>query len=194
MRIKASLAWALAGALALSAHAGIVFSSVSITGDLSSGASFTTTDTEIDFFFPEATVGDPVDPIRSGGILITYEATSQDVMVADKMVMSVLGAIAGSGQVFVNETIEDLVDPGVIATFAAVVDASSLPPLVADIPFARGSTHIKVKKEFSLLAPETAALDVANLGLVEQNLQLVPEPATLLLLAGGLLTVCRRRR
>ncbi len=193
MRIKAILAWALAGALATFVQAGIVFSSVSITGDLSTGATFTTTDTEIDFFFPEATVGDPVDPIRSGGILITYEATSEDVMVADQMVMSVLGAISGSGQVFVNETIEDLVNPGVIATFAAVIDASSVPPLVADIPFDRGSTHIKVKKEFSLIAPDTGALDVANLGVVEQNLRLVPEPASLALLAGGLLALCRRR-
>lgn len=193
MRLKPILAIAAAGIFAATAQASIVFSNINITGSLGGGATFNTSPTEIDFYLPEAFVGDPTDPVRNGTLTLEYEASSTDAMVADLMVLSVLGAIAGSGQVFVNEVVDDLVNPGVIANFAALIDVNSPPPLTADIAFSRGSTHIKVKKDFTLVAADTPEFDLANVGIVEQNLELVPEPASIGLLVLGTLALLRRR-
>lgn len=175
------------------ANAGIVFSNVNITGSLATGSSFTSVSPSIDFFFPDAIVGDPVDPRRSGNIEVTYEATADDAIVQDKLVLSVLGALAGSGNIFVNEVVEDLVTPGVIATHNAVLNSNSQLPHVAVLTFDRPSLHVKIKKTFFLNAiPDTDGFDVAAIGVVEQTLTQVPEPVSIVLFS--LLGLARLRR
>lgn len=176
------------------AQAGVTFSNVNISGSLSTGATFGSGSNSIDFYFPNALVGDPVDPLRTGNINITYEATSDAPLVQDKMVLSILGALAGSGTIFVNEVIEDLNNGGaVLVAYNALLDDNSQLPHVALLDFDGTSSHIKVKKTFFLNAiPNTDAFDIAGLGVVEQTLREVPEPATLGLLA--ILGLARIRR
>lgn len=175
------------------ASAGVVYSNVTINGSLAGGASFVTGPNDIDFSFPNASVGDG-QPSRSGNLIITYIAQSDDRTTFDRMILSTLGALLGSGTVIVNEVIEDLVNPAVIATFGRTYRAeqgNNLPQTHV-IPFTRETTAIKVKKTYVLVAPETQALDLANVSLVEQRL--VPAPGALMLAgAGGVLALRRRR-
>lgn len=176
-------------------HAGVTFSNVTINGSLVTGATFASGSNAIDFFFPDASVGDPNDPRRSGNILLTFEATSdnQQQMDQDRLSLFILGALAGSGKIFVNEVVEDLTNPGILATHNAVLDSNSQLPYVAVLNFDHPSSHIKVKKTFFLSALDTRDFDQAAIGIIEQTIR-VPEPATLTLLALGGLAAVRRRR
>lgn len=171
----------------------LVFSNVTIGGSLSSGASYFTGTNDIDFLFPNAIVGDPVDPIRQGNIIITYEAQADmNLDFVDINIVSLLGALDGSGRIYFNEVVEDMVNPGVIASYDALILPGDL-PFFDTIYFDRPSSHIKVKKTFSLFAiDDTDDFDVAQISLVEQNF--VPEPATLLAIGAGLAALAARRR
>lgn len=190
------LAAGMLTALASAAQAAVTFSNVTINGTLVTGATFADANNSIDFFFPDASVGDPNDPRRSGNILITFEATTtgNEQMFQDRLTLFVLGALSGSGKIFVNEVVEDLENPGILATHNAIVDNNSQLPYVALLDFSRPSQHIKVKKTFFLSALDTRDFDLAAIGIIEQTIR-VPEPASLTLVAlGGLLAVRRLRR
>lgn len=186
-------------AAADTARADVTFSNVVISGSLAGGATYNTGATDIDFLFPNATVGDPVDPLRFGNIIITYIAESSAGMVQDSMTLSLLGALSGSGMIIFNEVIEDLIGspvplPVTLATYGTTLNASSVMPHVAVLNFSRPSSRIKVKKTLVFTAVNTPAFDFANISLIEQNLRQVPEPATLGLLALGAPALLRRRR
>jgi len=189
-RIRGLLLSLVCGLAGASAHADLIFSNVNVTGSLSGGASFVASNFDIDFTFPDAVVGDPNDVPRFGNIVITFEVTG-DMMTADQLLLSVGGALSGSGLVFFNEVVEDLVNPGVIATYNALLDENSDLPHVALLPFSRASAHIKVKKTLFLSAEDTQAFDLANVSLVQQNF--IPEPASVTLLLSAALLAVRRR-
>lgn len=186
-----------AGVIAPSSQAAIVFSNISVTGSLSAGVEVTTGPTDIDFKFPiTASVGDG-HPARSGNIVITYLARSDDLTKIDEMLLSVLGALSGTGTIIFNEVIEDRVTPGVIASYGVTIGPSTPPPPLPHtktIEFSRGTTMVKVKKTLVLVATDnTATTDLASVSLVEQTM--VPAPGTLALIgAGGILALRRRRR
>ena len=165
VRVAAVLALA---SLVSAASASIVFSNVTISGSVSTGATFTDVSPSIDFFFPNATVGDPVDPIRTGELMITYEATSSAQLVQDRLVLSVLGALSGSGTIFVNEVVEELSSGDILATHSALLSSTAYLPHVAVLDFTHPSDHVKIKKTFVLNAvPDTQDFDIASVGLVE---------------------------
>jgi hypothetical protein len=191
--------WCVRGGLALalacaagSASAGVVFSDVSIGGSLAAGASFYTSNGAIDFVFPAASVGDTVDPLRSGDIVITYEATGTGGDSFNSMLAFVLGALSGSGQIFFHEVVEDLNGGGVIADFSTNLTQDAQLPFVDSIAFDQASTHFKVTKTITLDAIETAAFDLANVSLVEQTL--IPSPGALAALGMVLIPALGRRR
>lgn len=195
--------------MAAFAPATITFSNVTVTGSLvplgNPGSwSFATGAQDIDFSFNHAIVGDvpsiALPPgTRSGTITITYIATSTLPMVSNSMLVSLLGGLSGSGTVFFNEVIEttDMV-PVTIGSHGVVLTGSSALPYTHTINFSQEATQIKVKKTIILAAPESGAdiLDLASIGLVEQNIGVVPEPATMAVLAlgAGALMARRRRR
>jgi hypothetical protein len=191
----ATVAALLMGSICLagSAQGDVIFSDVSITGSLSTGASYSTGAYDIDFVFVDATVGDPTDPRRDGDLVISYEAENATAIGLDTMSLQVLGALQGSGTITFEETIEDLINPGTIASYSVVLDDNSELPHVAVIPFDRPSTRIRVEKTLTLEAFDTDAFDMANVSLIEQRLYEVPEPAAVVALVLGTLPLLRRR-
>lgn len=177
-----------------SASANLIFSDVSITGSLSTGAGYSPGPTDIDFTFPDAVVGDDTAPRRFGNIVITFEVTSELPMTADQLILSVGGGLAGSGMIFFNEVVENLASPGILATHNATLDSNDVLPYIAMLHFAQPSTHFKVKKTLFLTAADSLdplIYDLANVSLVEQNF--LPEPGTLALLTLGAFAFARRR-
>lgn len=193
-RARTATALAVMLAAGSAAWADIVFKNVVIEGSLvGENTSFETgpNDIKFTFDFPDGTVGDPVDPRRSGDVSITFEALSDDGIDADELTIGMEGSLFGSGRIVVNEIVEDVANPGVIATYQTTLTADSEMPHVKLIGFERASTHIKVKKTFFLDAPDTQERDLAQLGMVRQNF--TPEPASLALLALYGLAWLRRR-
>ena len=92
LSLCALLLAAFAGAVS-GAHGDIIFSNVSISGLLATGASYETGPVDIDFILPDAIVGDSVDPRREGDLLISYEAESTD----PEVVKDTLAALSFSG-------------------------------------------------------------------------------------------------
>jgi hypothetical protein len=91
-----------------------------------------------------------------------------------------------------NEVVEDLVAPGIIATYGVTLNSSTPLPHTADINFSRSSTMVKVKKTIILSAVDTQAFDLAGIALVEQKL--IPAPGVAALMGMGVLVMGRRRR
>jgi len=171
----------------------IIFSNVSISGSLATGASYQTGPNDIDFILPDAIVGDPVDLRREGDLVISYEAESADPMTQDQLTLELLGALSGSGTISLTETVEDLITPGVIASYSVVLDENSQLPHVAVLDFDRDTARIRVEKTLTLEAFDTGEFDLANVNLIEEVLHEVPEPATGLALMLPALLLGRRR-
>lgn len=183
--------------LAATANADVTFSNVNIYGTLVSGATWSTSGDSIDFAFPDATVGDPTNPyVNHGTITITYEATTDVGANADSILLSVLGALSGSGLIYWNEVIIDLDNTQTLASTGGIIDSNDDLPLVQNIDFAYTATHFKVKKTFFLSAIDTREFDLANIGLIEQDIHEIPAPgaASMALMAVGGLVSLRRRR
>jgi hypothetical protein len=181
------------------AHAQVVFSNVTIGGSLASGASFNTGGNFIEFLFPNARVGDG-EAARSGNLSILYNAASTPPMLADDLLLNVLGALSGSGQILFNEIVEDFTDPNnpvVIGSHNVTINDNSQLPYTHHLVFSRPANAIRVKKEVTLTAnPDTNGFDFSSVGIIQQTISLVPEPGSLAVLAlGGLgLMAARRRR
>lgn len=180
----------------------VTFSNVIILSPpMSTGATFNTNANSISFFTPNARVGDPVHPIRTGLLNIQYDASNfgGPAIVADEVVVNLGAAISGSGIIFFQEQVFELDGNGnevggPIGVATHLFDANS--PLIwgTTIVLDRPVQNLRVKKAFDLSAVDTAAFDLAAVNIVNQSLVLVPEPATLAALGMGALALLRRRR
>lgn len=183
----------------VSAQANITFSSVSVLGDASvvgtlgidhfvqTGAS------DIDFFFNHAFVGD-FRALRTSTIVIDYIADGVVAMSVDRLVLSFTNLILGNGAVHFTETVTDLINPGVIAFHNVSLFAGS-GPYSADLPFLRPSKKVHVRKVIILDSlPDSPNYDLAGIGLIEQNFDCVPEPASFAALGLGIAAIAVRRR
>jgi MYXO-CTERM domain-containing protein len=180
------------------ADAAVVFSNVTIGGSLAAGSSFLIGPGDrIDFTFITSAVGD-VQASRSGNIVITYLARSDDLSPLSRMDVDLLGGIAGSGTMIFNEVIEDLNAPGIVASYGVTLGPSTPPPALphhAILGFSHSTNFVKVKKTIVLIAPDSAdptTLDQANISLVSQTLS--PTPGSLALLTAAGIVALRRRR
>ncbi len=179
--------------LAGSASAAITYSNISVSGSASSPRAVTQGANDIDFAFtaPGGVVGDTVAPIRWGNIVITFDVLSTSGPITSD-IASFLGAVLGSGTITFNEVIEDNLTGQIIGSASRTVNVTNALPLSIPIDFTAPSTNFKVKKTFFLYAPDTAGVDLAQIGLVEQRF--VPTPGGIALCAAGCLIAMRRRR
>ena len=84
-----------------------------------------------------------------------------------------------------------------IGSASQLFDANSNQTWSTTIVFDHLVQNLRVEKSFSLDATsDTQALDLVRVALVDQNIQVVPEPATLCALALGAIgsLACRRRK
>lgn len=196
-RTRAALVAAATFGLAVASQA-ITFSNIQMTfspGGLGAGASTAIGVCDIDFFTPNFYVGDfGFGPARVGILTLTYEATDAAGMAA--MNFSLLGSVSGSGAIEVSEVVEDMVNVGIIGVVPnTTISSNSQLPWHTHVHFTRTSTHIKVKKDILIRAePDTNALDFARVAFIEQKIEVVPEPTTMVAAGLGLVAFASRRR
>lgn len=198
MKRLAVLAFAVAS---VGAHALTFTNVMANSAPLSNNWSFNTNANSITFFTPNAIVGDPVAPVRSGTLNLQYDASTGGPMAyADDVVVNLQQFCAGSGMIFFTETVHELdanmneVSNSLIGSVSRVFDASSSNTWSGTIWFTRQVENFRVKKAFTMVAPDTSAFDVAALGLVNQSIRIVPEPGTIAALGLGALVLLRRKR
>lgn len=189
---------AFLSAVAGSASA-ITFSAVDIQAPpLSLGSSFSTLGNSISFFLPNAIVGDAVDPLRFGNLTIQYDALTPAPAVASEVGINLGVALSGSGTVFFNEQIFELDSLGNEIGMIGQVSHTFLPGQATSwsgtIDFSRTVERFRARKYFELGAANTADFDLAAIGIVNQNIQVVPEPATMAAVGLGVAALLRRRK
>lgn len=194
---KISLVVVVAG-IAVASQA-VTFSNVTInSAPLSSGSSFSTIGNAISFFTPNAIVGDG-QPLRFGTLNIQYDATSSVSMLANEVNVNLGAVTLGTGQVIFRELIFALdsagneLPGGPIATSEYTFDATTGQTWSDRMVFSQPVAAFRAKKSFTLVAPDSQVLDLAAVGFVNQNVEVVPEPATMTALAVGALALLRRR-
>lgn len=137
----------------------------------------------------------------SGIVNIIYEASSPGFPIA-AIVMDIMGSVTDFGRITWTETIEDLDQNAQIIGFSSGMflgasytgGANGNISFSNSIPLSHASSHIKVKKTFTLDVggqPPPSSTQ-ASLTLIKQTL--VPEPATFAALALGLGALVARQR
>ncbi|MBN8690106.1 MAG: PEP-CTERM sorting domain-containing protein [Armatimonadetes bacterium] len=172
-------------------------------GQLGSGITSTVFGTGVTFTTPNAKVGDTVivsgNPYRSGNFSIQYDAESTASMTADNVSINLGGGLSGSGTIAFKEQIFKLDSLGNEVAFLGEVEhvfTGGGPINWSNvISWSDTSvTRIRAKKTFEMFAPDTAALDFAVVGFVNQSLQVVPEPGPFIAMGLGLVGLVARRR
>ncbi len=186
--------------VAAAASQAVTFSNFVVgSAPLSTGWSQNSIGNSVSFFFPNAIVGDN-QTLTSGTVNIQYDAASGPAMIANQAVVNLGAFFAGTGTVLFTELIIELDANGNevggnIGSISHVFAPNSNPVWSGTINFSRQVTNFRAKKSFTLLAPDVAnQLDLAAIGIVNQNVQVVPEPATMTALGLGIAALLRRKR
>lgn len=187
-------------AVAFSNASAIVFYNVDIQSPpLSDGSSWTALGNSISFALPNAIVGDPVDPTRAGSLDIRYDAFTAAPAIASHVGVNLGVAISGSGTIIFEEQVFEIDNVGnelggPIGTITHAFNPGDPMNWSGTITFSRAVERFRAKKFFSLSAADTANFDIAALGIVNQNIQVVPEPATMAAIGVGVAALLRRRK
>lgn len=145
-----------------------------------------------------AAVGDPVAGSRSRRFSITYKIDAGAGNFITSMNGSFISSIAGANSsITMVESLVKLDSAGneVGAAFATLTGSTNLSSqtFTGSVSFAPVQAII-VKKDFFLVADTTQGFDLAALGTINQSVEVVPEPASMLALAGAAAMVARRRK
>jgi len=200
-----SLALPLFVAVATGAQA-VTFTIESISvSPLTSGSSSSIVANAITFLLPNALVGDPVAPLRSGIIELIYRAEvdiNDPLIYGNQVVVNLAQVTKGRGTIDFTEQIFELDGAlneigGFIGTSSTSFNPSSPMNWTDTIILDRQVKKFRAKKTFVLSAPDSTdinVLDLAALGTVNQNVKLVPEPGTMVALMAGIGALAARRR
>lgn len=177
------------------------FSNVNIQAPpLSTGATWTSLGNSVSFFLPNAIVGDPVNPLRAGTLNIQYDAHTPGPAVANEVGVNLGAALSGSGTIFFQEQVFELdingneVAGGPIGVITHTFNPGGPTTWSGTINFSRSVERLRAKKFFTMSATDTEVFDLASIGLVNQNIQVVPEPATMAAVGLGVAALMRRRK
>lgn len=192
--LKSALSFGALLAVSATAHGAIVFTPLQVAGSLGAGSTAATGTNDIDITIPGDTggVGDGY-ATRAGSVTYTFDVLGNAGEVFGRNIFSFLGAVAGNGQIAISVTVDDLVNPGQIASQNILVNAGSPPPAALDFTFSRASSNIRVTTTLQMSAPDTAGFEFANASLIEQRF-LIPSPGALAVLGLGGFAALRRRR
>lgn len=200
MKMTRTLTLAAMALACVSANA-IVFSNVDVQSPpLNNGWSFNTNANSITFFTPNACVGDNLGT-RAGTVNMYYDADNGNgpAMMADDVTVNLQTLALGSGTIYFREMVFEI-DAfgseigGPIGQISQVFNSSSSMTWSDTIWFSRTVNRLRAKKSFTLVAPDTQALDLACIGIVNQSIQTVPEPGTIAALGLGAVVLLRRKR
>jgi hypothetical protein len=192
---------AVLGLITVHAQAAITFSNFQYSSaPLSTGASQIVLGNSVTFQTPGAMVGD-VSATRSGLLTIQYDANSGVNMQTVNAYVSVGAATLGSGTVQFTEKVYELdcvtgLRGVLLGSISHSFNSSSNPSFTGAITLSSQVACIQVVKEFQMDAPDTVALDLAALAIVNQSIDVVPvpEPASLAALALGAAFIIRRKK
>lgn len=145
-----------------------------------------------------AFVGDPQPGNRFRNFKITYDVDAGAGQFITKMTGNFMSAIAGANSsITMVETLVALDGSGneIGSGFASLTGSTNLSAQTfsGSVTFA-GIQKFRVKKDFFLSADTTAGFDLAALQTINQSVEVVPEPASMLALAGAAAMVARRRK
>ena len=194
MKVAAfGIALAASAGLVSSASAAVTFSNISVTGGIAgTPTTFTgTNDIDAAFAVNAATVGDPTNLFGTEMITFSYTVTATGETI-NAMVLSLLGAAAGSGAVEVQTSIVNAITNDPIASNTLEFDTANPPPVFSSVNFGAPHTAVRVVHMIHLSATNTAGFDLAQLSLIEARY--TPTPGALALLGLGGLVAGRRRR
>lgn len=153
----------------------------------------------ISFFTPKAIVGDSgTDGLRSGAFTIEYSAQADSGMCAVQAVVTLGEIVLGSATIDFTEDVyrlnpDDTLGP-LLATVSTSFVATSFGTWTHTLNLSECADRIRVIKSFDMNAPESPDIDFGAITIINQNLTLVPEPATMSALAIGAVALLRRRR
>lgn len=154
----------------------------------------------ISFHTPHAVVGDSgTGGARDGEFQIQYRADAGVGIEAIEMGITLHEVILGSmSTIDFKETVYELLPDDTLGEIVGAASESFFANFVGSwsqtLVLTRSVQRVHVVKNFYLSAPMTDDLDFTSLALVNQNLQVVPEPATMAALGIGALGLLRRRR
>lgn len=165
---------------------------------LGSGAALSASGNAVSFS-AGAAVGDTL-PSRYQIFTYQYDARSTGALI-NGITLNFAGEVRGSGRITVQEDIYALDFAGneiggIAQSFTRTVgEGAGIFVRSTPLNFQDSYRSIRVKKTIILNAiPNTQGTDLAALGYVNQSVEVVPEPASMLALAGAAAMVARRRR
>jgi len=154
----------------------------------------------ISFHTPFAVVGDSgTDGMREGEFDIRYKADAGVGISAIEMGITLHEVILGTeSMIDFKEVVYELLPDDSLGDIVGSASETFFADFVGSwsqmLVLTRAVQRVQVVKSFNMRAPVTPDLDFTSLALVNQNLVVVPEPATMAALGLGALALVRRRR